>query len=382
MVGRDRTKAVATGGVILTIHGQASVRIVMTIGRLNIGGAERRLLQLVQHFRDTKAGFDIHIYVISGRSGVLDNAFHAAGVNLHFGQPGPRGIWEFWRLCRRVRPDLVHVNSGSAAGFYLIGAIGAGIRRRYSHIRSCGPIASNFSKYRLVYEPLTSMLSTKIIGVSGAVFEGKNFSQQKAKVIYNGIDPDELAGIEDTAVPERFTLQGRNVTILGRLDRLKNIDHAVRAFAAAAHLSTEQDLLHVVGPEGDHPILELQNLARSLNIGERVLFHGATDQPLHYLHHSDLILLPSDYEGLPGVVLEALANGSPVVGSNINPVKEIADLLPGVRIIPVNDLQGWAQAIANPNMPKPETIRTAFWTEGPFTLARHAAAISALWRET
>jgi glycosyltransferase involved in cell wall biosynthesis len=58
-------------------------------------------------------------------------------------------------------------------------------------------------------------------------------------------------------------------------------------------------------------------------------------------------VLPSDREGLPGAVLEAVALGTPVVATDLPGVRFIAEALPGIRVVPVNaSTTEWAQALA------------------------------------
>lgn len=212
------------------------IRVLMTIGRLNIGGAERRLLQLCSHLQANQLGVEVSIFVISGAEGQLDACFRKAGVSIYYGQPGLKGLVAFSALVRRTCPDIVHVNAGSAAGFYcLAGRIG-GVRKAVSHIRSCGPLKHRFfSRYALLYEPLTSVLSDVVIGVSSATRENRNFSKKNWRVIYNGIDPSEIEAAIKLSEPSDFSRVAPNFVILGRLDRLKNVRHGIRAFSRYFH---------------------------------------------------------------------------------------------------------------------------------------------------
>jgi hypothetical protein len=92
--------------------------ILITIGQLNIGGAERRLLQLVRSLRGMGLPLRITMFVVSGKPGTFDDQFRAAGADLVFGHPGVRGLIDLWTVCRRLRPEVLHVNAETAAGFY------------------------------------------------------------------------------------------------------------------------------------------------------------------------------------------------------------------------------------------------------------------------
>src|SRR6185503_9029583 len=89
---------------------------------------------------------------------------------------------------------------------------------------------------------------------------------------------------------------------------------------------------------GDGPLRHsLEALARSLGIADRVDTPGYGDV-LPRLRQADLFVLSSDYEGLPAVVLEALASGVPVVTSDsFLAAREMLEGAPGCAVVPIRD---------------------------------------------
>jgi glycosyltransferase involved in cell wall biosynthesis len=104
---------------------------------------------------------------------------------------------------------------------------------------------------------------------------------------------------------------GMRYLAAGRLVPQKNFPMLLRAFAAAARA---EDMLTIAGDGPDRARLEA--LAQGLGITGQVRFagHVASIDPL--LAHNDALVLSSDYEGLPGVVVEALAAGLPVLATD------------------------------------------------------------------
>lgn len=356
-------------------------RVLMTIGRLNIGGAERRLLQLLRYLQHRGAFVEVSFFVISGAEGHLDSAFRAAGARIYYGRPSLVGLIDLISLCKRIKPDLIHANSGSAGGFYcLAGRIG-GVKYTVSHIRSCGPLKRPFlSRHALVYEPCTSLFSNAVIGVSAATFENRKFNIRNWRVIHDGIDADEHLVAKESRFPEQYSVEGPNFVILGRLDILKNVAHAIHSFADfVAQGRYTNARLHVIGPEGNQKITDLRIIADERNITQTVFFHGPTDEPMRYLRHADCTLLCSDYEGLPGSALEALACGTPVIASDIGPAREVSSLTYGVKIVPVIDRQGWVRAMELATQMDRVKIERDFWERSPFPLHRHSEALIELW---
>jgi glycosyltransferase involved in cell wall biosynthesis len=114
---------------------------------------------------------------------------------------------------------------------------------------------------------------------------------------------------------------GKIIGYVGRLAKEKRIDVLIEAFAhlANTHLTVR---LHIVGDGPERPGLE--NRVRQLNLGDRIEFLGHVGELEPVMNHFSCLVLPSAFEGLPNVILEALAMGLPVVAS---PVGDIADII-------------------------------------------------------
>jgi glycosyltransferase involved in cell wall biosynthesis len=88
---------------------------------------------------------------------------------------------------------------------------------------------------------------------------------------------------------------------------------------------------------GDGPALSAHvELARTLGLGDAVVFAPATEDVLHHVAAADLLAVASDYEGQPIVVAEALALGVPVVATAVGRIPEMVDASVG-RIVPPRD---------------------------------------------
>ena len=110
----------------------------------------------------------------------------------------------------------------------------------------------------------------------------------------------------------------KQIIAIGRLSDEKGHRYLLQAFAKYVSAS-ELDLvaaadLHLVG-EG---VLrkELQSLASNLGIEKNVFFHGQLHSPFSLLKQCDLLCLPSIYEGMPNVLLEAMVCKVPVLATN------------------------------------------------------------------
>ncbi len=125
------------------------------------------------------------------------------------------------------------------------------------------------------------------------------------------------------AVRRRFGLgSGPIILFLGTLSIHKGVTHVVRAMARVAQECPEARLVLV----GSGPLeIELRRLVAELGLGEHVLFAGRAhyEEVPAFLAAGDVLVLPSLNEGLPRVILEAMAMARPVVASRVGGVPEL-----------------------------------------------------------
>ena len=110
----------------------------------------------------------------------------------------------------------------------------------------------------------------------------------------------------------------KQIISIGRLSDEKGHRYLIQAFAkysAAVKLDLAPAAdLHLVG---DGVLKkELQSLAASLDVEDSVFFHGQIHSPFTLLKQCDLLCLPSLYEGMPNVLLEAMACKVPILATN------------------------------------------------------------------
>jgi glycosyltransferase involved in cell wall biosynthesis len=130
------------------------------------------------------------------------------------------------------------------------------------------------------------------------------------------------------AAPERAMGAPLVVLGVGRLVDQKNFSRLLRAFAAA---NPHNAVLRIAG-DGEQRA-ELERLAQSLGISERVEFLGFVSDIPALMETADLFVLSSDYEGLPAVVVEALGCDCPVISTDcFANARELLAGLPGCAV--------------------------------------------------
>jgi glycosyltransferase involved in cell wall biosynthesis len=137
-----------------------------------------------------------------------------------------------------------------------------------------------------------------------------------------GVDPERIS-IAPNAAPKLEPAARRDAqrgVFVGRLVAWKHVDHPIGILPRLPGVT-----LDVVG---DGPVLErLRRLAGSIGVADRVRFHGALprNEALGLMASAGFLVLPSSYEGMPHVVLEAFALGVPVVVSDAPGTEEIVE---------------------------------------------------------
>jgi glycosyltransferase involved in cell wall biosynthesis len=261
-------------------------------------------------------------------------------------------------------------------------ALIARIPRRIAHFRSDGVGGdSRFAKmlYLLCSRLLVQLCSTQILGVSpGALEHGwkKNWrSDKRCRVIPNGYDAAALRGRISSRPPsEAHALRMVNV---GRPLPEKNRGRAIEIWRDATKIfpvdltlvgdmsSQEENLCAAAR----HEALEPSSLSLC----------GFTSKAVEEIGESDVLLVTSSREGLPGVVLEALALGVPVVSSDLPGSRWIAEYVTGIFICRLaDDNMSWINAIRSTREVRTDEIRSSF-DESPFNQVKVVPQFMEVW---
>jgi glycosyltransferase involved in cell wall biosynthesis len=166
----------------------------------------------------------------------------------------------------------------------------------------------------------------------------------KISVIYNPVISEDMFRLAEEPVSHRWFLPHCPPVVLaaGRLVALKGFDTLLMAFA---QLLQYLDAHLVILGEGEERT-SLEQLAETLNIRSKVDFPGFDPNPFRYMRRASVFVLSSRYEGLPNVLIQAMACGCPVVSTNCpSGPDEILDGGKYGALVPVDDAEAMAQAI-------------------------------------
>lgn len=147
--------------------------------------------------------------------------------------------------------------------------------------------------------------------------------EKKITVIYNGVDLDAIHRAIAAKGESPYRTEGPNILCIGRIWRQKGFETVIRAMAGESLRSAH---LHIAGPPEDRQyVTEMRELASRGGMAERFHLLGPVSAPQKYalMHHADLVVIPSRFEGMSIVAIEALASSSAIIASDIPPLREV-----------------------------------------------------------
>ena len=326
--------------------GQLSLMLVSTW--LSHAGAETQVKELAcEHARR-----GARVMVVSlRRPEAFVEELRAAGVevvslDMTPGVPDIKGIVRLAREIRRFKPDVVHSHMVHAN-------LLARVTRVFCKMRVLVCTAHNISeggRWRELAYGLTDSLADVTTNVSRAALDRYvqigAVSRGKARLVPNGIDIDRFAVPSASRDAMRGSLNlGDEFVFLAalRLERVKGVDVLLEAVAVVRR--QEPGVRLIIAGEGSLRA-ELERVASSLGLDDgTVRFIGLRADVSQLMSACDTLVLPSRWEGLPMVLLEAAALGLPIVATDVGGNTEIVKDGENGFVVPADDAGALAKAM-------------------------------------
>lgn len=310
---------------------------VLHVMEATIGGTRRHLGDVVRG--ELAAGLEVHAAVSSLRQpdferDILDlEACGARVLRLPMVRAlsPARDLAHFRALTRhleRIRPDVVHTHSskGGALGRAASIATGIGARVHTPHTFAFLFDAMFGALKRRLFREIEVHLcahTQAVIAVSAS--EAATIARfgvvdaARVHVVENGIDPAPFSDATPVTRAELGVPSGVPLAaVVGLLNVAKGQDLALRALALPG-----LERLHLLVAGHGEMQAELEALATELGVAARVRFLGYRTDVARLLAASDFVLLPSRWEGLPYIVLEAMASARPVVATPVDGARDL-----------------------------------------------------------
>lgn len=332
--------------------GESKKKVLFVVPSLHGGGAERVMVTLLKHLDRKK--FSLNLALVKKEGTYLKDVPNDVEIyDLKVGRVR-KSFLPLLKLIWRIQPDIAFSTLGHL-NLALILLKPVFPKKTKLVVREANTVSeiiktNNLSRmwrwlYRRCYRK-----ADLIICQSKYMQEdlANNFSIPKEKLvqIYNPVDVDDIRkksmlGENPFAKQEKFI----NIVTVGRLSYQKGIDRLIQSIPDLLKVKSNAKLW-ILG-EGSLED-ELKSLRDQLDLKDTVFFVGFQENPYVWLKHADLFVLPSNYEGLPNVLLEAIACGCSVLTTD-HPggTREIMEITKQKEYI-VKDLE-WANEWFRPS---------------------------------
>jgi glycosyltransferase involved in cell wall biosynthesis len=369
------------------------IRVLHIVGGMGRGGVETWLLHVLRHIDRERLQMDFMVH--TAKPCAYDEEIRALGSRI-LPCLSPRRPWSYAKNFRHILAthgpyDIVHSHVHHYSGYTLRLAERAGIPIRIAHSHNdASPQDISPSPLRWIY--LTSArrwirrFATIGLAASGKAAEalfGLGWQHTSfCRPLYYGIDLEPFRAQPDPSVRTALQLPSEAFVIghVGRFDEQKNHRFLLEIFRSVADADPQTRLLLI----GDGPLRPgIERRAAELGLAESVVFGGLRgDVPRVLLGAVDVFVLPSLYEGLGLVCLEAQAAGLPCV---------IADTIPGeAEVVPQlvtrlrlsQSASSWARVVLAKRDQAPPITRNealALMEASPFSIRRAAAELTRLY---
>jgi glycosyltransferase involved in cell wall biosynthesis len=258
------------------------------------------------------------------------------------------------RYLRRERPVVLlsalnHANIIAICAKWLAGTFSRSVVSVRNTLSSKADHADNIAtrvmpRLARVFFPWSDAIIAVSQGVADDLCTTTGLSRDRIQVIYNPVVTPAMLAQARQPVPHSWCAAGQPPLVLsvGRLHPQKDFLTLLRAFALVRQRRLARLIILGEGEERSR----LEALARSLGLQGDIAMPGFVDNPYAYMSRASVFVLSSAWEGLPGVLIEALALGTPVVATNC--ASGPCEILEGGKhgtLVPVGNVEAMAKAI-------------------------------------
>ena len=316
------------------------MRLLYVIDSLVPGGAEQSLAALAPRYRDR--GIELDVAYLHDRPGLQDVLVDGGARLSCLAGAGGRAGWAIraTKLVRRRRPDLIHTT-----------IFEADVAGRIASVAGRTPVVSSLvnveygpeqfddpriRSWRLKAAQFVDVVSARRVTLFHAITNHVadvmatrlRIPRNRIEVVPRGRDPEVLGSRTEARRRSARRALGVDadtslIVAAARHEYQKGLDVLLEAMPEVLRVVPEARLV-IAGREGNHTE-KLKRLVKSLGLEEAVRLLGARTDVPDLLCAADAFVLPSRWEGLGSVLLEAMALQAPIVASSLPPVREVVD---------------------------------------------------------
>ncbi|MBU3749352.1 MAG: glycosyltransferase [Mycobacterium sp.] len=313
-------------------------------------------------------------------AGVEANALHAGGKTNAI-----QSLVRVYQHMRRVKPDVVVTQGAGTTLIARVAAILSRVEHRVLWVHNSiqkTPLPHRIADKLLI--PATSVFLGVVETQRKYLREECHYPDRKIRIVRNGVDPNsfDIHGGRNALEEFGFGPDCKVVGMVGRLHPVK--DHVTLISAARIVLDAVPGTQFLIIGDGPRRS-ELMELCREVGIEKSVHFTGVRNDIGRLVRAIDVMVLSSHSESLPVTVLEAMACGRPVVGTNVGGMAELVEHGTSGYLVPPRDPEMLARYITDllrdPELRRKMGAEGRRRVEAEFDLQRCVAAMEDLLSE-
>lgn len=330
-----------------------SSHVFHLVETLQIGGTETQAVHTALH--QHLMGQQVTVGCLRAEGPLLDT-LQSAGIPIVEFRKSKKllsiqGAWQLLRLAQFLREKQFQVLHAHDLMSNLLGVPAARFAgtpiiissRRYLDLEWwCGSLRNKIAAW--IYK-----LSTHVIvnskSIRDLLVDRDRVRREKIKVIYNGIDTDRFSEAISNQNANLSSIRRDSVLVAVVANMYSPLKGHSCLIAAAKDLCRDFPQVRFVLIGDGVERLKLEQSVEEMALQKQVLFLGSREDVPELLASCDLFVLPSESEGLPNAVLEAMAAGLPVIATSVGGVPEVIEHEVTGLLVPAGEPAALSKAI-------------------------------------
>ena len=295
------------------------MRIVQVMPEFGLAGAEIMCENLTYQLQ--KLGHEVTVISMYNFHSAITERLEKSGVEVRYMNKKSgidfSQILKMKKLFKEIRPDVVHTHR-YCAQYAIPAAILAGVKRRVHTVHNIAQkenitMARKLNKFFFKFCSLVPVALSDLI--RNSIVEEYGFEDEKIPVIFNGIDLLKCVPKEEYSITGNF-----KILHIGRFSEQKNHIGLIKAFHEFYKSHSDSELW-LIGDGEKRP--EIEQYVNENGMASCVKFLGLQSNVYGFLQEADIFVLPSNYEGIPITLIEAMGTGLPIVATNVGGVSDM-----------------------------------------------------------
>ena len=295
------------------------MKIVQVMPEFGLAGAEIMCENLTYEL--TKMGHSVTVISMYDYHSSITSRLEKEGIDVRYLDKKPgldlSMVRKIKKILKETKADVVHTHR-YCAQYAVPAAILAGVKHRVHTIHNIaqkenGRLARKLNRFFFKHCHVIPVALSELIRDS--VVKEYRIDKDKIHVVFNGIDLSRCLPKDDYTIKDVF-----KILHIGRFSTQKNHIGLLKAFQLFHDKYSDSELWLIGDGEKKN---EIEQYVQDNNLENNVKFLGLQENVYEYLHNADVFALPSNYEGVPMTLIEAMGTGLPIVATNVGGIPDM-----------------------------------------------------------